>query len=424
MNALPSQALWDAVADRVQLDEARAGEARVPMQRRRRRGFDPEEMDGRASLDLTRDDEGVLRWVYRSPMRQARTGRRVYSAHAIDRPELVRRFRFEDLGPNQVTQALQALDAKLNPARGLAQWQGGQWQPVAAPQVKGEALLLVHGTFSSARMFSDELGATAEGRALLQDWEARYRAILGFDHPTLSVGPWYNALELVPAIAQLKGPIDVVCHSRGGLVIAWMLRLYDVPVRKVVFVGSPLGGTSLASPYRLRSALDILANYAEAVGALAGAASLAVPLAAGAAGIARIFGKTLRLGSSLPIADAAVALVPGLAAQQRTSNNLELQQLFASPWKRQPQLVGIGANFRPDEASAGWKFWRRFTNIGGQAAYAAADLVFEGDNDLVVDVASMSALGAGQAIPFQDLGTGPDAHHCSYFRDPRVLQKL
>lgn len=417
-------ALWDQVAEQVQLDEAPREELRVPIQRRRRRAFDEREMDARSVLDLTRDAEGVLRWVYGSPSREARTGRRAYSAQAIDQPEVVRRFRFHELGPNQVTRQLQELDAKLNPARGLQRWDGTQWQPDPAPKGKGAALLLVHGTFSAGRMFSDELAATPEGQAVWADWQQRYKAVYAFEHPTLSVSPWLNALELHTALAGLHGPIDIVCHSRGGIVVAWLLRLYELPVRRVLFVGSPLGGTSLASPYRLRAALDVLANYADVVGTVAGAASIALPLAAGAAGLARIFGKTLRLGSSLPITDAAIALVPGLAAQQRVDNNLELEQLFALPWRGQAELVGVGASFLPDESTQGWKFWRRFTHLKDQALHSAADLVFEGENDLVVDRAAMAGPESPPRVNLTELVPGPGTHHTSYFRDARVLKLL
>jgi pimeloyl-ACP methyl ester carboxylesterase len=68
----------------------------------------------------------------------------------------------------------------------------------------------------------------------------------------------------------------VVCHSRGGLVASWLLRLAPLRVRQVVFVGSPLAGTSLASPYRLRAALDMLANVANALSLVGSAASAGV----------------------------------------------------------------------------------------------------------------------------------------------------
>ena len=61
----------------------------------------------------------------------------------------------------------------------------------------------------------------------------------------------------------------------------------------MVFVGSPLAGTSLASPYRLRAALDMMANVANALSLAGQAASTVFPLAAGAAGLAKVLGKEL-----------------------------------------------------------------------------------------------------------------------------------
>ena len=421
-----SAGLWDAVEARLELTQPAlpAAQLEVPIQRRRRRGFSAREVDRRAALELARDGEGVLRWVYRPPAALARTGRRAYRSAHLDPARVVRRFDYYDLQPNQVTQALVALDARLTPQQGMKRLRSGRLEPVQAPQGDGAALLLVHGTFSESSMFTGQLGATEQGRALLAHWERKYQAVYAFDHPTLSVGAWSNAVDLVQAIEGLRGPIDIVCHSRGGLVVSWMLRLKAVPVSSVVFVGSPLAGTSLASPPRLRAALDMMANFGEAAANLGDVAGTVFPVAAGAAGLARIFGKVLRLGSSLPIVDAGVSLVPGLASQQRTSNNLEREQLVAVPWQVRPRLVAVGGTFRPDESAQGWKFWKRFTHLGGQIAHAAADMVFDGENDLVVDVMSMSQLGDRGPVEFVDLGTSAVTHHCNYFADPRVVDLL
>ena len=245
-----SAGLWDAVEARLELTQPAlpAAQLEVPIQRRRRRGFSAREVDRRAALELARDGEGVLRWVYRPPAALARTGRRAYRSAHLDPARVVRRFDYYDLQPNQVTQALVALDARLTPQQGMKRLRSGRLEPVQAPQGDGATLLLVHGTFSESSMFTGQLGATEQGRALLAHWERKYQAVYAFDHPTLSVGAWSNAVDLVQAIEGLRGPIDIVCHSRGGLVVSWMLRLKAVPVRSVVFVGSPLAGTSLASP--------------------------------------------------------------------------------------------------------------------------------------------------------------------------------
>ena len=100
-------------------------------------------------------------------------------------------------------------------------------------------------------------------------------------------------------------------------------------------------------------------------------------------------------------------------------------QLFADDWLRQPDMSGIGVTFQPDESREPlWKFWRRFSNVGDQLKYAAADMVFPGPNDLVVDVDSMFRLGENKVIAFEDLGVSPTTHHTNYFRDSKVLSYL
>lgn len=417
--------LWQRVEGVLELEQPSITDE-SPISRRRRRSYTPGEDDRRATLELQRDADGLLRWEYLPPTRRRATGRRVYRSVGVEQTEVVKRFRFMDLGENDVTKGLQALDWRLTPGRGLLRLQGAIWF-AAPPVLNGSVVLLVHGTFSSSQMYVDELAATPAGKELLDNLERRYDHVLAFDHPTLSVGAWSNAIDLAGALAAVVGPLDVVCHSRGGLVVAWALRLVSLPVRRLVFVGSPLTGTSLASPARLRAALDMIANYAEAASMVVGIGSAAIPLAAGAAGLARIFGKTLRLGTSLPIADAAVSIVPGLASQQRISNNLELNQLFRAGWKSAPEVFAVRVNFRPAEEDAGWKFWKRFSNVGDQLKFTAADLVFPGDNDLVVDTEAMVQLGEHGSVAVArvlDLGTSPYTHHTNYFRSAEVIAYL
>lgn len=419
-----------AEADRmVGLNEpARAVE--LPIGLRRRRGFSPALADGRASVAL-QDDEGMLRWVYRPPPLRAMRVR----ARRAGLPGLgavLARFDFEDIGPNRITEALAALDMHLadglSPPFGLRQWQGGALRPLAAPpRLQGRTLLLLHGTFSNSAMWFGELGATPEGRALLAQWTQRYGDnILAFTHPTLSMAPWLNALDLHAALAGVGGELDIVCHSRGGLVASWLLRLMPARARTVAFIGSPLQGTSLASPYRLRVALDMLANMANALALTGAAAATVFPLAAGAAGLAKVLGKTLKLGAALPVAEAVVGLVPGLASQQRITNNIESQRLFNQAWLSQPRFLVAGVNFEPQLDQPAWKFWTRLRNPLMTAADLGADALFPGDNDLVVDTDSMMQLGMpGGTVPVAlPPFTSAITHHTSYFRDAKVLDFL
>jgi hypothetical protein len=131
------------------------------------------------------------------------------------------------------------------------------------------------------------------------------------------------------------------------------LKLAPLPVDQVVFVGSPLMGTSLASPTGCARRWTFW-PMADAMSQLARGTALAfppaMPLALGVAGLAKVLGRVLNLGAALPLADAVVGLVPGLMSQSRVDNNLELAQLFPLP--TQARLSGIGVVFKPDDVAA------------------------------------------------------------------------
>ena len=179
---------------------------------------------------------------------------------------------------------------KLTPKRGLRRYQPaangqpGTLEPVHGPlKIEGRVLLLVHGTFSKSDMFVEEFAAAAlkpTDNFLDRAAAKKYQAILAFDHPTLSVSPWINALDLEGALSGVTGPIDVICHSRGGLVVAWWLRNAKRSVDDVIFVGSPLEGTSLAAPANLRSALQFLAGTFKALEATSAGLTTILPFMA------------------------------------------------------------------------------------------------------------------------------------------------
>src|SRR6185503_10572750 len=152
----------------------------------------------------------------------------------------------------------------------------GQPGPIKKAALKGRLLLLVHGTFSRGDMYFEEFAATPDGQTFLTSCAKKYDAVVTFDHPTLAMSPWINALDLSQAMAGCAGPIDVICHSRGGLAVAWWLFHARPPVERVVFVGSPLEGTSVAAPANLKRALDLLGNFARALGTMGNAAATAV----------------------------------------------------------------------------------------------------------------------------------------------------
>jgi hypothetical protein len=99
---------------------------------------------------------------------------------------------------------------------------------------------------------------------------------------------------------------------------------------------------------------------------------------------------------------------------------------FAERWLAQPKFCAVTADFEPDVDQPAWKFWTRFRNLGLQVGDAAADLVFPGANDLVVDTESMSWLGAPSQGPIDllDLGSTATTHHTNYFQDKQVVDFL
>jgi hypothetical protein len=296
-------------------------------------------------------------------------------------------------------------------------------------------LLLIHGTFSNAATMLAEFAATDAGLRFLNgamDGAHKYDRVVFFEHPTLAVTPVINALELGRAFAGSSGQIDVVAHSRGGLIARWWLEAFgsslhladNTPVR-VVFAGSPLHGTSLAAPDKLQNAMSLLSNigsFAEATMKLVGAAN---PFLWVAGKLVEVIVSVTGALAKTPLIDGLVALVPGIAGQSAVDNNYELNRLRLGPCAVNPLYYAIKSNF--ETQNPGWKFWQNFrpARIGD----LAADVVFPGDNDLVVDTWSMTDLG-GSDFKLQidqdvcDFGVSDTVWHCNYFRQQKTIDYI
>jgi hypothetical protein len=401
----------------------------VAQRRRRRSGIYAEE-DPRVAMTLTEVD-GVLRWNegygYRTGKARWRAGRRLGVEGNVIAP-----INFEKLEPSKIGDYLQVLDKKLTPncnveepERGVRELVKGTWQkPGTAPIASGRILLFIHGTFSNNEMFLEELDETTEGRSLLskvQDTK-NYQQVLAFDHPTLSVSPVLNAMDLARVFANSNADVDVICHSRGGLVTRWWLEGHDRRgTARAVMVGSPLAGTSLASAPRLRNGINLLTNIAKVLEKGAGLASTAFPFFTVITGLLRVLASAGTVAAKTPIMDAAVALIPGLSAQALVSNNEELNRLNRKTAAK-PSYFAVRSDFRPTDP--GWEFWNYFVNVGDRIKGLAADLVFEDANDLVVDTASMTVLAKPPEPTviekFFDFHTNPRVHHTVYFRQPET----
>jgi hypothetical protein len=210
------------------------------------------------------------------------------------------------------------------------------------------------------------------------------------------------------------------------LVARWWCETFDpraTRCRKVIFVGSPLAGTGLAAPPNIRQTIHLLTQFSRALQWSAGLTAMAVPVFSVVEAMLRVVTSITSLAARTPVADAAMAMVPGLFAMSRVGNHPELRRLRLSPTPVLERYFSVQANFEPDDPK--WKFWRLFRSQ--QLVDHAADLLFDGANDLVVDTASMNSLSDELKIPPQqtlDFGTSSTVHHLNYFQQPETVDFL
>ncbi len=286
-------------------------------------------------------------------------------------------------------------------------------------------LLFVHGTFSSTVGAFGTLGVVGAGPDFLRAAVDRYDAVVGFDHPTLSVDPLANATDLLQRVRGVTGGVtfDVVCHSRGGLTTRSFAEYvlppsgWDGRVGTAVFVAATNNGTHLADPQRWNDLIDLTTNLA-AVGAGAlVAVPGAGPVLAGVAGALKGLGALVKYLAAYLFTEGGV---PGLAAM--TPGGAFVTGINQT----QPGQPGPGAawhvvqsNFHVtllDDSHRPPQFPKE---LAVRLAEGLVDQVFKGDNDLVVDCASMgsidAAAGGGFVASTYDFGTNDVVYHGNYF---------
>ncbi|KIQ25692.1 hypothetical protein RT97_23285 [Variovorax paradoxus] len=133
---------------------------------------------------------------------------------------------------------------------------------LGALAAKGPVLMFVHGTFSTS---SAGFGALPSQTldALHQRYDGR---VIAFDHPSVSVDPEANVRWLLGQLPPGGVDLDIVCHSRGGLVSRVLAEMPPAPgldtararVRRVVFGATPNSGTVLADPDHMVAMVDRL----------------------------------------------------------------------------------------------------------------------------------------------------------------------
>jgi pimeloyl-ACP methyl ester carboxylesterase len=415
------------------------------LRRRRRRAAN--DLDSAIKTVSLVEEDGTLYWrdgIPATTVTHRRRGRR--RGADVHDGSLVLTREFETLAPNKIVEAVGRIDCRLNRAiattlqsrlRPLQRTPAGTFELVdgdVSGPFTGRTLLFVHGTFSNASSLLGEITAD-QGRGLrfldrATKGADKYDRVLFFEHPTLSVSPVINALELGRCMARSSGAIDVVAHSRGGLVVRWWLEAFGSSLRtgnntqiRAVLVGSPLHGTSLAAPDKIQHAMSLLSNVGTFAEKTMGLIGLANPFIWVAGKLIEVIVSVTGALARTPIVDAITALVPGLAGQSAVSNNHELNRLRIGPADVDPSYFAIVSNF--ETADPSWRFWRNFRK--DRVADLAADIVFPGDNDLVVDTSSMTDFGvprlklAGAACNYH---TSDTVWHCNYFRQQKSIDYI
>jgi hypothetical protein len=289
---------------------------------------------------------------------------------------------------------------------------------------EGPTLLFIHGIFSSCEAAFAGIGHDDSTWPELRD---RYdKRIIGFDHPTGSKGPDDNAAWFLDQIPEkVKLDLDIVCHSRGGLVarsiaVQAAQRGMTVNIRRIVFAATPNGGTQITMTGKWEDMVNRISSL------------LTLPAKVLPAPADAISGVLAGLLEVLKIVGVGVALdLPGLEAMTPGSQFL---QGLAQATKVTPEYFAAAADFEPGPVLA--NLFNRLDDEGRVVDSAIFDHVH---NDIAVptegvwnpasitDPDSPATPIPGFPIdPARTLVIGPGSvyWHCDYFDDPAMRAAL
>jgi hypothetical protein len=268
------------------------------------------------------------------------------------------------------------------------------WRALLSPGREQRVLLYVHGFASSI--------AAGGGALLVPQFANRYDAILAYDHPTLGLSPIDNArqlLDMIPDDLQLS--VDLVAHSRGGLVIRSLIELLDWAPKlrpaRLLTAGSPHAGTRLADPEHWDRLVSMAMTLGSWLASIGGGAFWAPKL----------------LEFVLKAAAQGIFSLPGLAAMVPGSEFL--QQLNA------PGAAGQDDRVRYAAVTSSFAIHNVAQQGFRQALMALAIQAFMGEpNDLVVHTSSAIEIDKQSRMLAANQQFKTTVDHGSYFQNAEV----
>lgn len=272
----------------------------------------------------------------------------------------------------------------------------GDWARLAG----GPALLLVHGTFSRAHS-----GFGGMPRDFVEWLHHRYQGrVFAFDHHTLSASPQQNInwlLQQIPADVALD--LDIICHSRGGLVSRLLTEQADalgagrLRVRRTVFLATPNAGTVLADPEHFGDLVDTVTNVLNFFPDN---------------GVSDVLGAVITVVKQLAVG--ALGGLDGLGSMRPEGAFLET--LNAAP-SSSTEYFAIAADFEPPPGSG-------FTTYAKNLVH---DLIFGTANDMVVPTAGVWNVEHSANFPITERHVfhGDDGvAHSGLARHPVAIERI
>ena len=265
----------------------------------------------------------------------------------------------------------------------------------------GRSMLFLHGTMAQAHT-----GFGAVPPLFMESLAARYGGRLwAYDHFTLSRSPGENAALLLDDLRRLAPrdqhfDIDVIAHSRGGLVARELAELSaradQVNVRSVTFVATPNAGTPVCSASNLDTFVSQLTNLLTFIpdNPVVDAIDTVLALV-----------KHLLVG--------AYEGIDGVRAMDPDDKRLGALNLGQAP--DGVTFYGVGSTYEPAPGSPAARVLRDavFDRIMGGVA-----------NDLLVPVDSVRQAGGTEIVPAENwlqLGPSEAIEHSGYWRSIRTM---